>query len=124
MSKFFASPMTKDDYLDLLAMLYQLFRVVQQSGIMALEAHFEKPGESAIISKYPKFLARHHALDFLSDSIKVIITGGIAPHDLEALMDEDLKVHHEEAMKPAGALAKAGDALPGLGIVAAVLGVV
>ena len=99
-------------------------RVVQQSGVMALEPHFENPHESAIVSKYPKFLGRHHAVDFLADSVKVIIGGGIAPHDLEALMDEDLHVHHEEALRPAGALAKVADALPGLGIVAAVLGVV
>jgi chemotaxis protein MotA len=124
MKGFFASPLTKGEYLDLLAMQYALFRIVQQSGIMGLESHFENPKESTILSKYPKFLARHHAVDFLSDSVKVIITGGILPHDLEALMDEDLHVHHEEAMRPAAALAKVGDALPGLGIVAAVLGVV
>ena len=120
----FASALVKSDYLDLLAMLYELFRVVQQSGIMGLESHFDNPTESTILSKYQKFLGRHHALDFLSDSVKVIMTGGILPHDLEALMDEDLHIHHEEAMRPAGALAKVGDALPGLGIVAAVLGVV
>src|SRR3972149_2075096 len=121
---FFTSAPGKADYLDLLAMQYQLFRIVQQSGVMALEAHFEKPSESAVLSKYPKFLGRHHAVDFLADSVKVIITGGIAPHDLEALMDEDLQIHHEEAMRPVNALAKVGDSLPGLGIVAAVLGVV
>jgi len=116
--------LTKKDYADLLAMLYQLFRLAQQTGIMALEGHFEKPSESSILSKYPKFLARHGSLDFLSDSIKVIIVGGMAPHDLEALMDEDLYVHHAEARAPSSALAKVADAFPGLGIVAAVLGVV
>jgi chemotaxis protein MotA len=112
------------DYADLLAMLYQLFRMSQQTGIMALESHFEKPEESSVLSKYPKFLARHESLAFLSDSIKVIIVGGMAPHDLEALMDEDLYVHHTEARAPSTALAKVADAFPGLGIVAAVLGVV
>jgi chemotaxis protein MotA len=63
-------------------------------------------------------------VDFLADSVKVLIVGGIAPHDLEALMDEDLKAHHDEALKPSAALTKIGDALPGLGIVAAVLGIV
>jgi chemotaxis protein MotA len=63
-------------------------------------------------------------VDFLADSVKVIIVGGIAPHDLEALMDEDMKAHHEEALRPSAALSKIGDALPGLGIVAAVLGIV
>jgi len=76
------------------------------------------------MSKYPGFLARHHAVDFLADSVKVIIVGGIAPHDLEALMDEDLEVHHKQAGMPAATLSKVADALPGLGIVAAVLGIV
>lgn len=116
--------LTKKDYSELLAMLYQLFRLSQQTGIMALEGHFENPKESTILSKYPKFLARHESLDFLSDSIKVIIVGGMAPHDLEALMDEDIYVHHTEARAPSAALAKVADAFPGLGIVAAVLGVV
>jgi chemotaxis protein MotA len=105
-------------------MQYQLFRLIQQSGVMALESHVEKPDESPILSKYPKFLARHEAAAFLSDSVKVMIMGGISAHDLEALMDEDLQVHHEEEGKPATTLTRIGDSLPGLGIVAAVLGVV
>ena len=95
--------LTKKDYSELLAMLYQLFRLSQQTGIMALEGHFENPKESTILSKYPKFLARHESLDFLADSIKVIIVGGMAPHDLEALMDEDIYVHHTEARAPSAA---------------------
>lgn len=114
----------KQDYIDLLSMLYQIFKLVQQSGVMALESHFEDPAKSTILVRYPRFLARHEAVDFLADSAKVIIVGGISAHDLEALMDEDLRVHHEEALKPSAALAKIGDALPGLGIVAAVLGIV
>ncbi len=105
-------------------MQYQLFKTIQQAGVMALEPHFEVPEQSSILSKFPNFLRRHEAVSFLSDSAKVIIMGGIAPHDLEALMDEDLQILHEEAALPAGALAKIADALPGLGIVAAVLGVV
>jgi chemotaxis protein MotA len=124
MLRFFTARPGKQDYLELLGMMYQLFRITQQSGVMALETHVEDVGKSPIISKYPRFVANHHAVDFLTDSIKVIILGGIAPHDLEALMDEDLHVHHAETMKPASTLAKVGDALPGLGIVAAVLGVV
>lgn len=122
--RFFKGSYSKADYLDLLAMLYQLFKVTQQSGVMALEAHVEEPQNSHILNRYPKFLANHHALDFLTDSIKVIILGGISPHDLEALMDEDLQVHHEQSLRPAGTLTRMADALPGLGIVAAVLGVV
>jgi len=115
---------SKADYIDLLSLLYLVFKQVQQSGVMSLEAHFEDPAKSPILSRYPKFLARHDAVDFLADSAKVIIVGGIAAHDLEALMDEDLKVHHDEALRPSVVLTKIGDALPGLGIVAAVLGVV
>ncbi len=114
----------KEDYVDLLSMLYQVFKQVQQGGVMSLEPHFEDPSKSPLLTRYPKFLARHDAVDFLADSVKIIIVGGIASHDLEALMDEDLKAHHDEALKPASALTKIGDALPGLGIVAAVLGVV
>jgi chemotaxis protein MotA len=117
-------PPKKDEYVDLLAMLYQIFKQVQQQGVMSLEPHFEDPSKSSILTKYPKFMAKHEAVDFLADSVKVLIVGGILPHDLEALMDEDLKVHHDDALKPSAALTKLGDALPGLGIVAAVLGVV
>jgi chemotaxis protein MotA len=124
MGGFFKSPPSKDIYLDLLALQYQLYRLTQQSGVMALEAHVEEPEKSAIFSKFPSFLANHHAVSFLSDSVRVIILGGVTPHDLEALMDEDLDVHHHEALKPAQTLAKVADALPGLGIVAAVLGIV
>ena len=115
---------TKDDYVDLLALLYLVFKQVQQGGVMSLEPHFEDPSKSPLLTRYPKFLARHDAVDFLADSVKIIIVGGIASHDLEALMDEDLKAHHDEALRPSAALTKIGDALPGLGIVAAVLGVV
>jgi chemotaxis protein MotA len=117
-------PTPASEYASLLSMLYQIFKQVQQAGVMSLEAHFEDPAKSTILEKYPKFLARHEAVDFLADSVKVLIVGGIAPHDLEALMDEDLKAHHDEAVRPATALMKIGDALPGLGIVAAVLGIV
>jgi chemotaxis protein MotA len=115
---------SRAEYAELLSMLYLIFKQVQQSGVMSLESHFEDPAKSPIMIKYPKFLARHEAVDFLADSAKVIIVGGIAAHDLEALMDEDLRAHHEEALKPASAMTKIGDALPGLGIVAAVLGIV
>src|SRR5262245_43281778 len=123
-TKLLKSPDGKDEYVNLLSILFQLFKLAQQQGIMALESHFESPDKSAIMSKYPTFLKRHEAVDFLSDSIKVAIVGGIAPHDLEALMEQDLEVRHHDANRPAGVVSKVSDALPGLGIVAAVLGVV
>lgn len=124
LGRFFKARPSRAEYLELLGMLYQLFKVTQQSGVMALETHVEDVSTSAILSRYPKFLANHHAVAFLTDSVKVIILGGISPHDLEALMDEDLHVHHTEALKPSSTLTKISDSLPGLGIVAAVLGVV
>jgi chemotaxis protein MotA len=114
----------RQDYIDLLSLLYQIFKQVQQSGVMSLEPHFEDATKSPLLNKYPSFMGRHDAVDFLADSVKIIIVGGIAAHDLEALMDEDLRVHHEDALKPSATLSTIGDALPGLGIVAAVLGVV
>ncbi len=120
----FGSGPSKAEYVDLLAMLYQIFKTAQQSGVMALESHFESPEKSPILSKHPTFLAKHHAVDFLADSIKVLIVGGISAHDLEMLMDEDLTVRHQQDGRPAATLSKVADALPGLGIVAAVLGVV
>jgi chemotaxis protein MotA len=124
LGRFFRSRPSKGEYLDLLSMMYAMFKLTQQSGVMALESHCDDPAGSPILGQYPKFLANHHAVKFLTDSIKVIILGGVSPYDLEALMDEDLEVHHEEALKPATTLTKISDSLPGLGIVAAVLGVV
>ncbi|MEI6669816.1 MAG: flagellar motor stator protein MotA [Acidobacteriota bacterium] len=114
---------TKVVYLDLLTMLYNLFRAGQQSGAMALESHAEKPAESSIFKAHPEFLARHHAVEFLCDSLKVMIMGGVRAHDFADLMEEDLEVHHKVTLQPADSLTRMGDTLPGLGIVAAVLGV-
>jgi chemotaxis protein MotA len=117
-------PPKPGDYEDLLKMLYQVFKQAQQQGIMSLESQFEDPKASPLLAKYPTFMARHHAVSLLADSVKIVIVGGIASHDLEALLDEDLHAHHEAALQPSKALNRIGDALPGLGIVAAVLGVV
>lgn len=116
---------SKKDYLDLLSMLYELLTVARRDGIMALEGHIERPESSAIISKYPSFAKNHHAVSFLSDTMRLIISGsGVQAHDLDALMDVDLETHHEESTKPSKVLQTTGDSLPGLGIVAAVLGIV
>lgn len=124
LKRLMSAPPTKREYTDLLVMMYQLFRVAQSAGIMALEPHLDNPKESSIFSKYPKFLARHGSVAFLADSARVIIVGGISPHDFDHLMYEDLEVRHRENLVPSATLTKVGDALPGLGIVAAVLGVV
>jgi chemotaxis protein MotA len=116
---------SKQDYLDLLVMLYELFTVARKEGLMGLEKHVERPEESQIFQKYPKFLKDHHARDFLCDTMRLIISGAaVTAYDLEALMDNDLEIHHKENAKPSGSLLTVADTLPGLGIVAAVLGVV
>lgn len=118
------SPPSKESYTNLLVMLYEIFQIARKDGLVALESHVEKPHESPVLSKYPEFLANHHLLDFFADTMRLIQSGVVPAHDLEALIDTDLEVHHEEVGKPPAALSKVGDSLPGLGIVAAVLGVV
>jgi len=124
LKRLLAPPASRKEFSTLLALLYQLFRQAQQGGIMSLESHIENPKDSSIFSQYPSLLARHESIAFLADSVRVMIVGGISPHDFEALMSEDLDVRHRDALQPSAALAKVGDALPGLGIVAAVLGIV
>jgi chemotaxis protein MotA len=124
MKNLMAPAASRKEFSTLLAMLYQVFRQAQQGGVMSLETHIENPKESSIFSQYPGLLKRHESIAFLADSVRVMIVGGISPHDFEALMVEDLDVRHRDALQPSAALAKVGDALPGLGIVAAVLGIV
>lgn len=118
------SKVNKKTYIELLKMLYELFQFAKREGLIALEQHIENPDQSSIISKYPSFLANHHAVAFLCDTLKVVLSGGVPAHDLEELMEIDLENHHEEEHEPAAALNTVGDAFPGLGIVAAVLGII
>jgi chemotaxis protein MotA len=115
---------SKPAYIDLLKLLYELFQFAKREGLIALEPHVEVPESSTILSKYPSFLSNHHAVEFLCDTLKVILSGGVPAHDLEELMDLDLEVHHAEEAVPPGALSSTADAFPGLGIVAAVLGII
>lgn len=117
-------PYTKPAYTDLLKMMYQLFNVARKEGLLGLEKHIETPESSDILSKFPTFLANHHASDFLCDTLKVILTGSVGPHDLAEMMELDLEVAHKEAGVPAEAVQTVGDAMPGFGIVAAVLGII
>ena len=118
------NPYNAKAYTELLKMLYDLFMLARREGLVALEHHAEKPAESEFFKRYPSFHANHHAVEFLADTLKVIITGTVQAHDLSEMMDSDLECHHEAAAKVPGVLAKVGDAMPGFGIVAAVLGVV
>ncbi len=118
------SPYTKASYLDTLKMLNELFMQARKAGIVKLEEDVEDPQKSAVFSKYPMFLANHHAVDFICDTIRMSISGGVPAFDLDQMMEMDMEVHHHEAAGPVAALSTVADALPGLGIVAAVLGVV
>ncbi len=114
----------KQVYLDLMKMLYELFQFAKREGLIALEQHIENPESSSIMSKYPSFLKNHHAVEFLCDTLKVVLSGGVPAHDLEDLMDMDIEALHQDEHKPAHALSIVSDAFPGLGIVAAVLGII
>jgi chemotaxis protein MotA len=114
----------RQDYLDLLVMMYEIFNVARRDGLVGLENHIEHPEESAIFQRYPKFLKNKHAVDFFADTMRVVISGSVQPHDLEELMDSDLEVTHSDEVRPSSALGTIADSLPGLGIVAAVLGIV
>lgn len=118
------NPYTKQSYTDLLKMLYDLFMVARREGMVALEQHAEHPEQSEIFKRFPTFLANHHAVAFLTDTLKVVIAGSVQPTDLAEMMDVDLEQSHAEAMKVPTVLQSTGDAMPGYGIVACVLGVV
>jgi chemotaxis protein MotA len=118
------SPYTKDRYLDTLKMLSALFMHARKNGMVQLEEDVEHPEKSKLFLRFPLFLANHHAVDFVCDTLRMAISGSVVPFDLDQMMEMDMEVHHNEAAKPVAALSTVADALPGLGIVAAVLGVV
>ncbi len=118
------SPYSKQNNMELLQMLYDMFMMARRDGLVALDQHVEKPHESKFFVKYPFFNGNHHALAFLSDTMKVVISGAVANYDLSDLMDLDLEAGHQEIHHPAHILQSLGDSMPGFGIVAAVLGVV
>ena len=118
-----AKPTSKEGYLELLLCLYELCKVVKTNPL-SLEPHVEKPESSEIFKRYPGVLSNHHALSFMCDTLKVQISSPMSPYDLEDLMDKDIKAFNEEEAHVVHTVNKVGDAMPGLGIVAAVLGVV
>src|SRR6185312_7685318 len=118
------SPYTKAFYTENIKMLYDLFAMARKAGTAKLEEDIDNPSKSPVLSKYPKFLKSHHALDFLCDTLRMGVSGGVDPMDIDAMMEIDLEAHHNEAHETVSALTSMADALPGLGIVAAVLGVV
>ena len=120
---FVSSKFGKQTYIDTLKMMYDLLNKARKDGLMALESDVEDPSKSAVFSKNPGFLKNHHVRDFVCDSLRMAITG-IDAFDLDQMLDLDLEVHHQDSAAPTAALSTMADSLPGLGIVAAVLGVV
>ena len=113
----------KQDYLDLLKMLYQILALIRREGVLALESHISERGSSTIFTAYPGVIKRHHAMDFLVDGLKQLVDGCSA-EELAMLFDAELDTHHDEEHQPINLIRNTGDALPGMGIVAAVLGIV
>ena len=120
---FGGSKFGKQTYIDTLKMMYDLLNKARKDGLMALESDVEEPQKSPVFTKNPAFLKNHHVCDFVCDSLRMAITG-IDAFDLDQMLDLDLEVHHQDSTGPTAALSTMADSLPGLGIVAAVLGVV
>jgi chemotaxis protein MotA len=115
---------SKKDYVELLQLLFQLFQIFRKDGPQAVEKHIEEPNSSEIFKMYPSFLKNHHAVDFLCDTMKITLSADLSQYDVDDLLDQDIKVAHEEEHAAQHAVQNTGDAFPGLGIVAAVLGIV
>ena len=119
------SKFKKGFYMDALALMYDLLTKARKEGMMSLEADVEEPEKSAIFGKYPKIQHDHHAVDFLTDYLRLMVGGSIKnSFELENLLDIELETHHDEAHQASAALTRVSDGLPGFGIVAAVLGIV
>ena len=117
------SHFTKAFYLETLKMCYEVLNKARKDGLLAIESDIEEPDKSPIFSQYPKFVKNHHMRDFVCDTLRMAVTGGIEPFDLDQMMDLDMEVSHHDENTPIAALSTVADSLPGLGIVAAVLGV-
>jgi len=114
----------KETFLELLSLMHQVFKLARSKGNLVLEKHIENPEESELFTQYPAITSDHHALIFICDYFRLLTMGTENPHELEALMDQDLETHHEEEHAVANALQTMADGMPALGIVAAVLGVI
>ena len=114
----------KDDFLELLSLLYAIFKLAKTKGVLAIESHIERPEESSLFQAFPKFSADHHALEFLCDYLRMMTLGTDNPHELADLLDAELETHHAEDAQIVTAYQTMGDGFPALGIVAAVLGII
>lgn len=118
------SKYNKDSYMELMALMYELLGKVRKEGLMSIEGDVENPEESAIFTKYPKVLQDHHAIEFITDYLRIMVSGNLNAMEIENLMDVEIETHHHEAMISSHTIAKLGDGMPAFGIVAAVMGVV
>jgi len=114
----------RQEYIQLLKLIYDILVMARKDGVLALEKHVEEPEKSEIFQKYPVVMGDHHMLEFITDCLRLISGGNLDPHELESLLEYELETHHHEAAEPSHAVQKVADALPGFGIVAAVLGIV
>lgn len=121
---FKGSRYTKAWYLNSLKMLFDLFDQARRTGLAQMEAEIDDPSKSKVFPNYPDIIKDHHVLGFICDTLRTMMIGGVEPFDLDQSMETDIDVHHDGAAQPAKALTTMADSLPGLGIVAAVLGVV
>lgn len=121
---FKGSKYTKARYMELMSLLYDILQKARKEGLMAIEADVENPKDSALFQKFPNVSADHHVVEFMTDYLRMMVSGNLNAHEIEALMDSEIETHHQEAHAPVAALTRLAGALPAFGIVAAVLGVV
>jgi chemotaxis protein MotA len=114
----------KATYVETLSLLYSLFKLAKTKGDLALESHVERPDDSSIFSRFPGFNADHHTREFLCDYLRLLTLGTNNAHEVESIIDAEIEAHHHESASIASAVTTMGDAMPALGIVAAVLGVI
>jgi chemotaxis protein MotA len=107
-----------------MALLYDMLAKARKEGLIAIERDVEDPEQSPIFQRYPEIVSDHHLVEFITDYLRMMVSGNLNPHEIESLMDSEIETHHQEAHGPLNSIAKLGDALPAFGIVAAVLGVV
>jgi chemotaxis protein MotA len=123
-SVFKGAKYNKDNYMELMALMYELLGKVRKEGLMSIEGDVENPQESPVFAKYPKISSDHHVVEFITDYLRVMVSGNLNAMEIENLMDIEIETHHHEEMVPSHVVAKLGDAMPAFGIVAAVMGVV
>ena len=119
-----SSKYTKERYLELMALLYDILQKARKEGLMAIEKDVENPHESPIFKKYATVGSDHHVVEFMTDYLRMMVSGNLNAHEIESLMDSEIETHHQEAHGPVAAIARLAGALPAFGIVAAVLGVI